>query len=216
MLGKTHRITGLALYTGLLAQATSPIHTFNQSNIMLKVLDDNITTPVLDFLHLTQLRGSHTTGASTAQFMMMAIIYGVIIYYGLVLPDVDSKTSTLGRYVPFIEETVGHRTIFHSIFVVLALAITSFMTSGLLQIVFALLAMTYYFHLLEDAFSLQGINWVVIPIKRRWAKYRYQVDGAFEHVVFYIAWLTTIANVGLMLYASNALKMIPELFNFTN
>lgn len=216
MLGKTHRITGIAAYTGLLMQATRPVHTFNQSNVILKTLDSYITTPVLDFLHLTQLRGSHVTGASIAQFMMMAMVYGVILSYGLVLPDVDSKNSTLGRYLPFIEDTVGHRTIFHSIFVVIALGLISFMTSGLLQVVFALLTASYYFHLVEDAYSLQGINWIVFPVKRRWAKYRYKVDGAFEHVVFYIAWLVTLVNVSILLYASSALKMIPKLFNFTN
>ena len=213
MLGKTHRITGIALYTGLLVQATDPVHSFNQSNIVFKFIDNTITTPILGFLHLTQIRSGHIVGSDIAQFTLMAICYGVVLYYGLVLPDVDSSKSALGRHVPFIEDTIGHRTLFHSIVPVILLVLATIFTSGLLQIIIGLISISYLFHLIEDAYSLQGINWFVFPLKTKWSKFRYRVDGAFEHVVFYIAWILTIGNISVFMYFSSAWTQLPHIFN---
>lgn len=214
MLGKTHRITGMAVYTGLLVQSTSQVHTFNESMFLTRVLDEAFTTPVLKFLRLTQLRDPTPTGAALAQYLLMTVLYGIVIYYALVLPDIDSKNSTLGRYVPFIEDTIGHRTLFHSIVPLLGLIAASIFTSGLIQVLLTLTTSAYAFHLIEDAYSLQGINWFIFPIKTKWSKYRYRVDGGFEHIVFYIATIITFVNIASIAYISGIAGKLPELLNF--
>lgn len=213
MLGKTHRMTGLALYAGLIAQSTPMVHKFNQDHLLPKVFDDAISQPILKFMNLTQLTNHSASGSDLAQYTLMILIYGIIIYYGLVLPDVDSKNSTLGRYVPFIEDVVGHRTIFHSIIPIILLVIGSIFTSGFLQIVLTLITVSYTFHLIEDSYSIQGINWIVVPLKHKWSKFRYRVDGPFEKVVFIISIIVFFGLIVLIAFASGIATHLPELVN---
>ncbi len=72
--------------------------------------------------------------------------YGV----GLLVPDLDSETSKMGRKLREME----HRTWLHSIYAVLALLVFLFVPQAM-----ALLILGYFVHLFWDSFSKCGIAW---------------------------------------------------------
>lgn len=77
---------------------------------------------------------------------------GIVLFFlGLVLPDIDSKTSIIGRYVhlPF-----KHRTWTHSLWPVIAFAVGSLWVRPLMW-----LAIGYLVHLFWDSISRSGVCW---------------------------------------------------------
>lgn len=180
MLGKTHRATGLALFTAILAQEVTHDTVAVKTNPILNGLYQIVAKPIANFLDL-----HYATPADAYKFLLLAVIYSYVLKWALDLPDIDSKESYLGRYVPFIEDTIGHRTIFHTIFPVLLLSGVVFVTAGFYQRIAILVTAGYLFHLIEDAYSLIGINWFLIPTHHRFKPFRYSVDGPFEKITYY-------------------------------
>lgn len=77
--------------------------------------------------------------------------------FGALLPDIDTNTSILGRYVPFIGAVVPHRTITHTLWAVLALGFPTYFIND--PYLYALW-FGYVLHIIEDSFSRQGIAWL--------------------------------------------------------
>ena len=81
----------------------------------------------------------------------------VLSVFGSLLPDIDTSTSSLGRFVPFIGASITNRTITHTIWGVLVFGIAIFCFGGNAYIIAVWLG--YILHIVEDSFSKQGIAW---------------------------------------------------------
>lgn len=122
-------------------------------------------------------------------FALFICIIGLAI--GALLPDIDSKRSILGRYVPFVEDLVGHRTITHTIWVISGLFLISYFFG---QTILWMISFGYLFHVIQDSFSVQGIDWLW-PIGKGYKNYGgasikrgfhigiYRVGGILETVI---------------------------------
>ena len=75
---------------------------------------------------------------------------------GTLLPDIDSEESSIGRYFGLLSRIIPHRTITHTIWIVILLAAASW---SFHSIFLAALTLGYALHILEDSFSNQGICW---------------------------------------------------------
>lgn len=113
----------------------------------------------------------------------------VLFTLGTLLPDIDSKGSTLGRYVHL---PVRHRTITHTFWIVLLLGILSLKVGLLFW-----LTLGYFLHIFWDSFSNAGIAWfwplsryihypngAVVKKGFRWKLYK---TGEASETVFLIA-----------------------------
>lgn len=202
MLGKTHRSTGMAVYLSVLTQELVHNEPIVKQNVILSTLYTTFVAPITHALGLTYVNPN-----DLYKFLFFALVYGFALWYALVLPDVDSKNSILGRHVPFIEDTVGHRTIFHSLVPIVLLVGLSVITSGLPRNIATVVTAGYLFHLIEDAWSVSGINWFVIPMRHKFKAMRYEVGGLFETVVYYLSIALNVVMVAVMLYQIFKLKM---------
>lgn len=106
---------------------------------------------------------------TTGIFSVNLVFFAGWAALGSLLPDIDSKTSTLGRHIhlPF-----GHRTWTHSIWAVILIALLCWKlplpgADGL--------GFGYILHLLLDSVSQMGICWFY-PFK----KYVYMEDGVWK------------------------------------
>lgn len=109
------------------------------------------------------------------------LLIGVILFgFFNLLPDIDSRTSTLGRYVHL--SVGGHRGAIHSLYPVILLMIPAIIWS---HFILWLIPMGYFTHLLVDDGSVSGIHWLpgLVPPFRPYSVLRYQVNGVFEKVV---------------------------------
>lgn len=109
--------------------------------------------------------GGHGTGI----FPVDAVMFTAFAVAGTPLPDIDSRSSALGRHVrlPF-----GHRTWTHTAWAValMALAGAALPVPGGYG-----LASGYFLHLFLDGFSAMGVCWTY-PIR----KYVYMEDGVWR------------------------------------
>lgn len=112
-----------------------------------------------------------TIGVSNAMDRFSLITVLVICTLGLILgsllPDIDSKNSILGRYVPFMEDIIGHRGITHTIWVISLLFLGAYFVSNLFV---WMVAFGYFFHVLQDSFSRQGVAWIY-PLGKGYRSY---------------------------------------------
>lgn len=69
----------------------------------------------------THLAAGLVTALALQAEPSLAITVGVAV--GSLLPDIDSKESLVGRYIPVIPTVLKHRTITHTLWLVAALAI---------------------------------------------------------------------------------------------
>lgn len=144
----------------------------------------DITQKLLPFV------GIDFTKTGFSFLLMLVIIYSGLLL-GSLLPDVDSATSILGRYVPFIESIFGHRTYFHTLWVVGVLTLLSYNVNYLF---IWSVSFGYLSHLIQDSFSILGINWFYpLPKRPHFGLYRV---GSVSESIFYYAML--ILNVGLI------------------
>jgi len=100
----------------------------------------------------------------------MDMAFGVgFACFGSFLPDVDSKSSALGRYVclPF-----GHRTWTHSVWAVILIGLlcSALPVPGIYGLLFG-----YFMHLFMDGLSGMGVCWLY-PFTR----YVYMENGAWR------------------------------------
>lgn len=130
---------------------------------------------------------------------------------GTLLPDIDSETSTIGRYVAPIARAIPHRTITHTIWVVaLILGFGIYLKSPYILA----LGVGYTIHILEDSFSKQGIAWFY-PILGTYDTYSgggttkrnqsafmkaiaYRTGGTAETIFYYGSIMIHIACVGFV------------------
>lgn len=132
-------------------------------------------------------------GVLSLTFHLIAL--SAALLFGSLLPDIDSETSTLGRYVKPIARAIPHRTFTHTLWVVLVLGVVSvFVDNGYLY----MLTLGYTLHIVEDSFSRQGICWLypivgtyrqygngaVIKSKRNPKFFFYRTNKTSEWVVF--------------------------------
>lgn len=118
---------------------------------------------------------------------------------GVVLPDIDSEDSTLGKYIKPISRLIPHRTFTHTLWVVLLLgvAVWSFESIYLLA-----LTLGYALHILEDSFSSQGIRWLYpVPVKGR-PPLTYETGGFGETVMFLSAIGVHALCAGFVIWSS--------------
>lgn len=189
-------MTGLVIYTALLAQETEPVRNLLTKNKVSAFIYEHTTQPILEFLGLHNTPAvTSLTNKSALSFIGLALLYAVIVWFGMVLPDIDSKNSKLGRYVPFIENTVGHRTVFHSVLPIGILAGLTFISQGLTQQLLLVLTFCYWLHVYEDSWSKDRINWFIVPISRKFKKFVYTVDGPFEKAVYFISKILVLINL---------------------
>lgn len=157
-----------------------------------------------------------TIGVSNAMDRFSLITVLVICTLGLILgsllPDIDSKNSILGRYVPFMEDIVGHRGITHTIWVVLLFFVGAYFSGNLFV---WMVAFGYFFHLLQDSFSRQGVAWLY-PLGKGYRSYGnakikegfhiplYRVDSVTEYI---------IVGIFLVLLGWSVFKWFIVLFN---
>lgn len=116
---------------------------------------------------------------------------------GSLLPDIDSEKSTIGRYVRPISGIIPHRTITHTIWVVLFILALGFYFKSVIVLA---LGVGYVLHIIEDAFSRQGICWFY-PVVGEYVSYKsgatikkgrkailaYRTGGTGETMLFYTA-----------------------------
>lgn len=189
MLGKTHAITTTS--TGLLG--IYGLYHVTQT-VSTDIWYGSMTHKFVDLLGLDfELVG--------IPLVIMLIISSLGLLLGSLLPDVDSKRSILGRFVPFVEDIIGHRTYTHTIWVALLL-------SGLayyVDIMFLwMVVVGYIFHIIQDSFSIQGVDWLY-PFGKGYRSYGgakikngfhigiYRVGGVIESII-------AVAMVILMVY----------------
>jgi membrane-bound metal-dependent hydrolase YbcI (DUF457 family) len=78
------------------------------------------------------------------------------------LPDIDHTSSLLGRLMPGISKAImsrhGHRTVTHSLFTVVALAIITLPLAFFYPVIYKGILLAYFSHIFIDCFNLTGIR----------------------------------------------------------
>ncbi|MCR6108571.1 metal-dependent hydrolase [Salipaludibacillus agaradhaerens] len=157
---------------------------------------------------------SMTVGLGTLYFVsdesypLVITITLLFFAIGTVLPDIDSETSTLGRYMAPISRAIPHRTITHTIWVItLVVGLAWYIESVYLLA----LALGYTFHVVEDSFSKQGIRWFYPApnFRRKRGRHRlisYETGGAGEALVFQMALVVHALCAGYTIWSSFGLQ----------
>jgi len=123
------------------------------------------------------------------------LIITPLIMLGILLPDIDTPTSVLGRKVPFISYPIGglfgHRSITHS-----ALFCGGLMYYGfsLNSPVFFWLGFGAFMHILGDFFTPSGVP-VFWPIPKRFSFFVTFATGGFVEYIF--AWGVFFVGVAI-------------------
>ena len=136
MLGKNHIVTSEACALGLAFTLLNPLK-FIESVPLLQIIRVEVMN------HFFDLGFSHI-------YLQAAIIFA-LVYFGALLPDIDSNTSILGRYVHLPLE---HRGFTHSFYFLLPFLIIGYFNAYVLWIAFGI-----FTHLLMDSFSYAGNCW---------------------------------------------------------
>lgn len=216
MLGKTHVVNaltvahvGLVFYIDHLDKQSVTLASNKflglESEVALLVEYSAIALSVI-FLALFLFRVGKPSEQLT-YIVMIASLLGIMYYtpentgtlrvtltlfaftIGALLPDIDSQESTLGRYIKPLNKLVPHRTYTHTIWAIgLLYALSVYFDS------IYLLAMTlgFFIHIVQDSFSLSGINWLypfsfshkynkkytIIPV-------RYRTGDKGERIIYY-------------------------------
>lgn len=134
--------------------------------------------------------GIHHVITDTVLPMWFYFFIGIVLYLlGVILPDVDSPYSMIGKklYIP-----IEHRTWLHSIWFVIPFAVGSIWVRVLCFLSFGI-----FIHLFFDSFSRSGIQWFY-PFRRKQNKKSshilklYHTSHVSEYVFVGIVVLLTI------------------------
>lgn len=113
---------------------------------------------------------------------------------GSLLPDIDSDTSTIGKYIKPVSSIIPHRTITHTFWVIALIVWFGWQFDSIY--LFAL-ALGYTMHIAEDSFSREGICWFYpvlgrynlipggSPMKRGRKPWRGYRTGGFAEILFF-------------------------------
>lgn len=141
------------------------------------------------------MRGITHLGAGVLVAVMMpnaGIGDFVGLIMGSVLPDIDSKTSIIGRYVPVLPKMIPHRTITHSLLMVAGAVLLS-----------KSLGLGILLHIVLDMFTKEGVPlfWPIkkkfrIPIIAKKTKSGGWLDGCLGGVIWmaniWLCWNLTL------------------------
>jgi len=110
-------------------------------------------------------------------------IFLLIFLFAALLPDIDTPSSFIGRRVKIIGWIFRHRGLFHSVFMLVALAALVYVLSynRLYAIVFAL---GYLTHLIADMFTYEGIM-PLYPLRLR-IKGFIKTNSLSEKIIFVV------------------------------
>lgn len=88
--------------------------------------------------------------------------------FGAQLPDIDHHKSAIGKTMPLLSRFIrlfGHRSITHTIWAVLLLAIgTYFIPYPWIQTLCIGITVGYFCHIWQDSFSPMGVYWFAPPV----------------------------------------------------
>lgn len=111
------------------------------------------------------------------------LIFYASVFLGILFPDIDNASSKLGRKVKpiawILQHTVGHRGIFHSLILGLAISYAFFAINISLAIGFLI---GYVSHLVLDSLTPAGIMWL-FPLSVIKAKGKIRT-GSFLEIIF--------------------------------
>ena len=134
---------------------------------------------------------------SRYSFELVCIL--LVFALGAVLPDIDSEDSTLGKYIKPVSRLIPHRTITHTLWIVLVLGVAVW---SLESVYLLALTLGYALHILEDSFSSQGIRWLYpVPVKGR-SPFTYETGGFGETVMFLSAIGVHALCAGFVIWSS--------------
>lgn len=217
MLGKTHVATTGALFTGSIALSYSAYSADHYGSELVEKV--NTFYGVCLGLNwsdiLTPIEGGDAGFFSFLSSFHLGLMCHIVLLilcslFGALLPDIDTSTSTLGRYVPFVGAIIPHRTITHTIWAVLALGIPIFALGRSSYLVAMWIG--YVLHIVEDTFSRQGIAWfypidnyrtygsgAVVKKGRNPKFFYYRTGSDTETGIFYVMSVFWILFSGLFL-----------------
>lgn len=240
MMGKTHVVSSLAaLHMGLIGYAfiatRSPAndtlqdfqvfgHSIHLPNTLLEYGLTVLSVILFVFLLLRMGRRKmlfvYLVGIFASLFLLdwfsnsaeplsVALIL-LTFTLGTLLPDIDSEESSIGRYFGLLSRIIPHRTITHTIWIVIMLAAAAW---SLQSIYLAALTLGYTLHILEDSFSNQGICWFYPVIGKyvtrsdgktmkvgRNTTFAYTQGGIAEHLFLLFSLVIHAVCMGLFVY----------------
>lgn len=215
MLGKTHVVTTGALMTGTMCVSYIIDHSVGLSSSFVGTINNVFTTYLgIDWAIEREVSSGFSFDVLQLGLVSHLIILLLLTLLGSLLPDIDTPTSTLGRFVPFIGAIIPHRTITHTIWIVLVMGIAIFIFGG--NAYFIALWIGYILHIIEDTFSRQGIAWfypidgyrtygsgAVVKRGRDPKFFYYRTGSDTETGIFYVAlvfWLIFTVYLSYLIY----------------
>lgn len=191
---------------GIIAYSLMVLATLLMVLILLRIGSGMLRLGFL-ILILFMTGGAYYLNDTTYGFdlLLIAVLFGL----GSLFPDIDTPTSTIGKYFPFVGSIIGHRTVTHTIWAVLLLGGLTWYFSSIYLLAFTV---GYTLHIIEDSFSRQGIAWfypvvggyntfgsgAVMKQGRKPGKFAYHTGGTGEEVFFYASIVVNIACVGVI------------------
>lgn len=140
-------------------------------------------------------------------------LMGVLILFALgsLFPDIDTPTSTIGRYFPFVGRIIGHRTVTHTIWAVAVLGVAVWYFESIYVFSFVT---GYTIHIIQDSFSRQGIAWfypliggydtfgsgAAMKKGRKPGIFAYHTGGLGEEIFFYSSIGLHLVCTGVVLW----------------
>lgn len=151
MMGKQHMIVNSAVVTTGCVLCHSALSSVN-------CLQQDVAVTISQYFYPSSVTG------------FVCVLWSILLFaamlFGSLLPDIDSKTSMLGKYIYI---PVEHRTWTHTIW-----AVGILFMLGRVHAVFGAICVGYFLHLLVDSISAAGICWFY-PFQT----YRRYNNGAF-------------------------------------
>ena len=127
-------------------------------------------------------------------FVENRILFFLFGFFGIILPDLDTKNSLFGRKIIFrpVQFFLNHRGISHTLIlgIVIALIISFFIPAGSVGFFIG-----FSSHIILDSFTKEGVS-AFFPIKKRSHGF-IETGSFFENILFYIL---LFADVLIILY----------------
>lgn len=141
MVGKSHLICGSCVLADLYTTTLLLERHISKNSFLYS---DKFNPTTIKNYFLLDNKGNFSVG-----FILLGLSLFLI---GSLLPDIDSKNSTLGKYFHL---PLKHRGFTHQIYPILLISLSALFFNK----AFAYLALGYFIHLFLDSFSTAGICW---------------------------------------------------------
>ena len=138
-----------------------------------------------------------------------------------ILPDIDHPQSLIGRIFPFASKYLlrkyGHRTISHSIFAILAVAVILSPTLFFSRSVYSALVLAFGSHIFIDLFNLSGVK-LLSPFSQkeyisfRTPEFRIMVSSWKEYAVLFVIVFLAFTVTGEAFSLTRAVRSVSKLF----